>query len=281
MWGLFPVLTLLVFEQVSPLVTYAWSSLFALLTFAIILTIRRSWKEILDWVAFKDVLKSTFFIGVVFYGFLFWGLAHTNAGNASLLLLAEVFFTFLLFNVFRKEYIPREHIWGAVLMVLGAGIVLYPNFSDFQLGDVLILIGTIFAPFGNFYSQRARKRISSEAMMFQRSGLIVVLGFVAAAIFNLPASPAFVEESLVFLMINGAVMFGLSKIFWIEGIHRISVTKAISLASTAPIFTLLFAWWILGDVPTIWQLTAFIPLFAGVLLLSYKGNFKEMPAEVP
>jgi drug/metabolite transporter (DMT)-like permease len=61
---------------------------------------------------------------------------------------------------------------------------------------------------------------------------------------------------------------GLSKLLWIEGIHRISVTKASALSSMSPLLTLLFAWLLLGNVPSIFQLVSFIPMFFGVLLLS-------------
>ena len=280
LWGLFPVVTILAFKQISPLVTYAWSSLFSLITFATLITVRKKWREVTDLVAIKDILKATFFIGFCFYGFFFWGLTRTTAGNAALLSLTELFFTFLLFNVLRKEHISRKHIIGAILMLFGAGLVLFPNFSHFLIGDALIVIATLFAPFGNLYQQRARKRVSSETMMFVRDVVVAVVAFGAAAVLDLGASPVFVKESLLFLMVNGILLFGLSKIFWVESIHRISVTKASALGSIYPVFSLLFAWWFLKDMPTVWQLAAFIPLFAGVLLLNYRGSLKEAPVEV-
>ena len=63
LWGLFPVVTILAFKQISPLVTYAWSSLFSLITFATLITVRKKWREVTDLVAIKDILKATFFIG--------------------------------------------------------------------------------------------------------------------------------------------------------------------------------------------------------------------------
>ena len=51
-----------------------------------------------------------------------------------------------------------------------------------------------------------------------------------------------VSSSLLFLVINGVLLLGVSKILWIEGIHRINVTKANALNSLGPLLTLLFAW---------------------------------------
>ncbi|MBI3589083.1 MAG: DMT family transporter [Candidatus Liptonbacteria bacterium] len=167
-----------------------------------------------------------------------------------------------------------------MLMIFGASIVLLPNFSHFLVGDILIVIATIFAPFGNFYQKRARKRVSSETMMFIRNAIVAGVTFVVAATLDLNASLTFVRGSFIFLAVNGILLFGISKILWVESIHRISVTKASALGSIYPVFALIFAWIFLKDTPTVWQLTAFVPLFIGVLLLSYKGSFKEAPLEV-
>jgi drug/metabolite transporter (DMT)-like permease len=57
-----------------------------------------------------------------------------------------------------------------------------------------------------------------------------------------------------------------------EGIARVAVTKAGALTSVAPLFTLLFAWLIFHQAPTIWQISSLLPFFFGILLLT--GNFK-------
>ena len=82
------------------------------------------------------------------------------------------------------------------------------------------------------------------------------------------ASLADLRISLPYLIVNGILLLGLAKIFWIEGIHRISVTKATALSSITPLLTLLFAWIILNQAPTVWQLTSLVPLLLGVLLLT-------------
>ena len=55
---------------------------------------------------------------------------------------------------------------------------------------------------------------------------------------------------------------------FVEGISRISVTKAIALGSLSPLFVLIFAWLILHQMPTVWQIISLVPFFFGVLLLT-------------
>ena len=80
------------------------------------------------------------------------------------------------------------------------------------------------------------------------------------------------QKSIWFLLINGFVVLGFSKILGLEGIHRISVTRAASIACFAPLFTLFFAYLILHQVPTIWQLSSIAPLLIGLVLLNYQKS---------
>jgi drug/metabolite transporter (DMT)-like permease len=55
---------------------------------------------------------------------------------------------------------------------------------------------------------------------------------------------------------------------WLEGIHRIAVTKALALGSISPVFTLIFAWLLLNQTPNVWQLTSLVPMIFGIFLLT-------------
>ncbi|MCE9548991.1 DMT family transporter [Candidatus Nomurabacteria bacterium] len=277
-WGLFPVITILSLNNLPPLMSLAWSTLFASIFFAIIITIKKNWKELKNKSALKDMVWVTFITSILFYVLFFSGLSHTNAGNASIIALTEVFFSFLLFHIWYKNYISREHIAGACLMLLGAFIVLYPNFTEFKIGDILILSAAFVAPLGNFFQQRARTKVSSETVLFVRSALATPFLFAIAYIFHQSSSMMDLKQSLFLVLINGFIILGLSKIFWIEGIHRISVTKANALSSVNPLLTLIFAWILLNDIPTVWQLFALIPMSLGVILLGI--NKKSTPEEI-
>lgn len=278
-WGLFPIITTLTFATLSPLTSLGWSTLFAAVFFAVLLTVRKKWPEIRKKEALKDILYTTLFLSVIYYFFYYFGLKFTSPGNVSLIALTEILFSFIFFQLWRKDYFPPSHLFGALLMLLGAGVVLYPNFSAFHSGDFLILAACFIAPFGNFFQQRARKNASSETILFIRSalGALLILALATALgenIFTLDLS-----KSFLFLLVNGIIMFGFSKILWIEGIHRISVTKANALSAVTPLLTLLFVWIILHHAPTAFQLVAFIPMFFGVVLLSKGKQAKKLELE--
>lgn len=275
LWGLFPVITLLSFNNLSPLVSLLGSIIFATIFFAAILTVRSKWGELKNTSALKDILLATLIIGILLYLLYFFGLQRTSAGNVSIVALTEIFFSYLFFHVFKKNYIPPAHLIGATLMVVGALIVLIPSLQNFRGGELLIMLAAMIAPFGNFFQQKAREKVSSETLMFVRSLVSSIFILFLILILKTPLSFTTIKISLPLLLINGVFMMGLSKIFWIEGIHRISVTKANALASISPLLTLIFAWILLKDAPTIWQLLSFVPMFFGVLLLG-KRNLRPV-----
>ena len=268
LWSIFPIFVQLSYSAVSPFTSLAVSSLFSALFFGIILTIRRRWTELFNIQALIYSLYSTFIVGILYYLLYFLSLRYSSAGNVSILALSEVFFSFLLFHVWQKELIPKLHIYGAFLILLGAVIVLIPSMTMFNIGDVLILIGAAIVPFGNFFVQKARRVVHTETIMFIRgivgSCVIFLFSFFLHAASPLPQ----IIHSLPFLIANGVFILGLSTMLWVEGIHRIPVTKANALSSLGPLITLLFVWIIFGTSPTSWQLLSFIPMFIGVILIS-------------
>src|SRR3989338_5937996 len=245
LWGLFPVVTILSFSSLSPLVSLAWSTLFSALFFGIVLFVKGTWRQLTLTSALPDILRLTLVLGIVYYALIFTGLKFTSAGNVSIIALTEVLFSFLLFHVWRSNYIPKEHIFGAVLVLVGAVIVLYPNVTSFNIGDLLILVSAAIAPIGNFFQQRARKQVSGETIMFIRAIISTPFLFLLAFLFTGHDVTTSLKTTIPFLLLNGVVLLGFSKLLWIEGIHRISVTKATALASISPFITLLFAWFLL------------------------------------
>lgn len=61
---------------------------------------------------------------------------------------------------------------------------------------------------------------------------------------------------------------GLSKILWLEGIHRISITKASAMMALIPVFTLFFSWMLFNTLPDTRQLMAIVPVIYGGYLLT-------------
>ncbi|MBI4975340.1 DMT family transporter [Candidatus Peregrinibacteria bacterium] len=184
LWGMFPVFSKLAFLSIPPLYTAGLSTLIAAGFFALVLTIRKEWKEIKIKSAWKDTLLASFIIGFVFYTLAFIGMEKTSAGNASIISLTEAFFAMFIFSLWKKEHMIFKHKIGAILMIVGAGIILFPGKIQINHGDIFILTAAAIAPFGNYFAQRARKKIGSIMIMFIRSIFAGICLLMLALIFE-------------------------------------------------------------------------------------------------
>jgi drug/metabolite transporter (DMT)-like permease len=275
LWSLFPVITILSFTSLKPLASLALSYLTASIFFAVILTYKKLWPQILVKQTVIDVFWGAFFISILSYFIQFIGLKYTTAGNAAIILQMEIFFSYLVFNVWKKEYLDTKHIFGAVLMLVGALILLLPKSSHVNKGDLLLLASTALSPIGNIFQQRARKTASSYTIIFLRTAISFPVILLSAFLLNQGFTLPQIGNSWWLLLINGILLFGLSKVLWLESIHRIPVVKANAITCIGPLFTIFFAYLFLHQSPTPWQLLAIIPLFFGIIIIT-KPNKKPL-----
>ncbi|MFA5829529.1 MAG: DMT family transporter [Candidatus Gracilibacteria bacterium] len=276
-WSLFFVFSKIGILSLSPLFSLGLSSLFAALFFATVITFQKKWHQIKIRTAWKNILLATFFIGIVFYCLMFWGLQRTSADNGSIMALMEVFFSMVIFGLTKKEILNTRQKLGAFSMVLGALIILYRGNFQLNSGDLIILIATVFPPIGNYYAKKAMKEVGSLMIMFIRSLISGI--FILFIAFLLEKTPTAFElgNSLFYIALNGLLVLGLSKVLWLEGISRIQITKAAALGAIAPAFTLLFAYLLLGEKPNYWQFLGFAPMLLGIFLLNeYKKNNEQV-----
>ncbi len=267
-WSFFPIISIFALSSLPSLFAASFSAFFAGIFFAGVLTYQKKWHEWRIRSAWKDVFLGSFLIGTLFFGTVFVGLRFTTAGNASIVTLMEVLFTFLFFGLFKKEKHKRLHVWGAFLMVIGAAIILFPGEFVMRKGDLIILCATTIPPIGNFYQKEARKRVGSPFYLFVRNMLMAITLFLVALVVHPFPSMDNIKASLIFISLNGLVVFGFTKLLWIEGLHRMPVSKAIALEAISPLFTLFFAFFLLHEVPTFWQLGGLIPIIFGVYFLT-------------
>lgn len=275
LWGAFPVLTVGVYNILPPFLALSLSSLFAAAVFALVLSYKRSWREVFKGPAYKDILLMTAINGIGYYCLFFLALKYTTPGNASLVALFENLTNFLFFHIIRKEDFSYKEVFGYTLTAAGAFVILMSKFDRARYGDFLILVAACIAPVGNYYLRRARRMVSSESIMFIRNLISFLAVFFISLLFreNFKTVGNLGVQGWIFLLLNGGLVLGLSKLLWTEGIHRIPVSKALALGNMSPLFTLLLAGWVLGQKPSLYQLWSLPPLAIGIwLLLKNKEN---------
>ena len=263
----FPILSLFSIPLIGAIYSYTFAIVIATVIFLSLLVYQKKVPELFQKNALKDLLLTTLFINLLFV-LIFIGLQYTTAGNMAVIIFLQLLFAYLYFNLFGSDTLSPMHTAGAALMGVGALTVLVPDDLSFNRGDLIILIAAAIAPFANLYQKRARSYVSSETILAFRNVVALPVIFALAYLFE----PVPTQENLIkaapYILIIGLLVFGLAKVLWIEALHRISITKVSAMLALPPIFTLVFAYFTLDEVPGTRQVLGIIPILIGGYLIT-------------
>ena len=263
----FPILSIVSMSYIGALHTYTYSLIIALVFFLAIMYKNNSFAELKNKEAYKDLLLTSFWITSLFT-LVFIGMQYTTAGNMAVIIFLQLLFSYLYFNVIGKEKIDTLHLIGAIIMGVGALLILIPDNLVFNKGDLFILAAAAMAPFANLYQKRARKHCSSVTILGFRT--VVGLPFITLLTYYLEPAVTYQQllSALPYLLLIGIVIYVISKIMWIEALHRISITKVSAMMGLLPAMTLFFAYFYLGEVPEVRQILGVIPVLIGGYILT-------------
>lgn len=268
--GLFPILSYIALQSMGTL----W--LFAITTFlSLVFTIIICWKQKLYAQYFKkDILLTTllsaFFLGMWGLLYFFW-IKYSSPSTASILLLLQSFFAFIIFNIFWKERYHIKQVFWAILMFLWAFIILYEweNFLNIWAG--IMLFCTISFTIWNFYTKIASKRWASPLfLLFNRNLLMVLITFILAFSFTWTIELSLIQDNLIWIFLIGFFAFFIWKVAWIIALEKLDSFVAISSFPLIPVLVMIFSFIILKEVPSSREILWFIPIWIGTLLLISK-----------
>ena len=271
----FPILSLIAIPLVGALHAYAIVVAIATVVLLALLLQRRQLGSLATPAAQRDLLFTSLFITLLFLC-VFLGLQYTTAGNMAVILFLQLLFAYLYFNLFGAQRLTPQHSWGALLMGIGALVMLFPETFSLNRGDLLILAAAAIAPIANRYQQQARRHVGSMTILAYRNLVALpVLGAIAWSFEPSPGSEALLR-ALPYLAAIALLVYVAAKILWVEALHRISITKMSAMVALLPLFTLIFAYLVLGEVPSPRQLTGIAPILAGGWLITRAGGEAEI-----
>ena len=265
--SLFPILAVFAIARIGAIHAYSWIILFATVALVIVLGIREGYRSLFKRDAQKDLLLTSLFIAAMFM-LIFLGLQYTTAGNTAVIITVQLFFSYLYFNIFGSESMTRMHTVGAFLMGAGAVIILLPTHFAVNTGDLLVLAAAAIAPLANLYQKRARRHVSAVTILAYRNIVALPFLFLLGGIFEpIPTSENFFR-ALPYLIGIALLVYVLAKILWIEALHRIGITKLSAMIAFMPVFTLFFAYGILGEIPSLREMIGICPVLVGAWIIT-------------
>ncbi|MDM5271871.1 DMT family transporter [Sulfurovum sp. zt1-1] len=263
----FPIFSISAMAYVGALHTYAYSLVVALFFFLVIMYRRARFSELRIKQAYPDLLWTTFWITTLFV-LIFIGMQYTTAGNMAVIIFLQLLFSYLYFNLLGHEQMHKFHLFGALIMGIGALVILIPEDMAFNRGDLLILVAAAIAPVANLYQKRAREYCSSETILAFRTVIGLPVVAMMAFLFEPTVSMEMLKQAMPYIFLIGTIVYVGSKILWIEALHRTSITKVSAMMGLMPVMTIIFAYLYLGEVPQLRQVFGIIPVVAGGYLLT-------------
>lgn len=279
MYSLFPVIIAYSTKIIPPILFAGASTLMASITLFIHLLLTKKLKTLKDPQTIKYSLLVALFIIIIPSILIFTGSSKTSGINTTMLLQTEIIFTLIIFGLFSIEEVTTKKISGSFFVLIGAILIVYNGKMQINIGDILIIAGTMFYPIGNIFAKKVLKIAPPATILFIRSllgGLILVS--ISLIFENNMETPGKLLHYWPLIIANGIFIYHISKIFWYEAIKRIDVSKAIPISVGGyPIFGLLFAILLLKEIPTTYQLLGFLAALIGILILIKKQTKKAEP----
>jgi len=239
--------------------------------------IQGNWKILF----FKNYMPKLLLIG--FFGitlsnlFFFYGTSLTSAINASILLVIEPVYSIFIGYLFLNEKITFKQNIYTFIIILGTITVLYKERLIFNYGDLMIMCTPLCWQIAHFFSKKLMSdhheitpRLIATARTLFGGVFLVLLSYIN----GLNQFDAFKLPYVLWIVIlQGIIGFAVQYSFWYEAIKRLNLSKATSIISIYPAFSILLAWIILKELPTFQQIGGFIVIVIGIFcLLSIKSE---------
>jgi len=261
----FPIFAFFTATALGGLHAYFYSLALSVVFLAVWWWIRKKQYEIKITAAYKDL--TSFFITVLFV-LTFIGLQYTSVNNVAILLFLQILFSYLFLSYKPEERLTIKQTFGALLMTIGALLILFPEEFKLQLGDALVLMAAMIAPIANLYQKRARARVSSETILLVRSAIALPFLYILAITFEPSVSWSQLQSQWLWLLLTAFLAFFIGKILWVEAIHLLPITKVNALFAFAPLMTMILSYLFLNEVPTAEQVFGIVPILVGSYLIT-------------
>lgn len=218
------------------------------------------------------VLGLGILANVVYQNFFIFGLAHTRAGTASLLLAATPILTALLSAAVGHERVGTRTWAGVIATFVGIALVVLLGGNttggrSTVVGDLLMLGASLAWAVYTVSSRNLIARYGS--VLFTAWTLwIGTIGLCLLGARDVAAlDVGNVSRAAWFgVVYAGALSIGVAYLIWSYGVSQIGNTRTATYTNLVPVVALLAAWLQLAEVPTHGQVLGAAVILGGITL---------------
>jgi drug/metabolite transporter (DMT)-like permease len=173
----------------------------------------------------------------------FYSVQHTSVTNANMLNMTYPVFIFLVAPLFRLDRLHKLSFLFLIFAMTGIYLVIFPDFSHINKGDLIGLLSGIFAAFAIITLSIAREHDSTILIVFYLMAIGTVCNaFMMAPVFVMPR-----PSDLPFLLASG--IFGITgQVLLTMGYKNVSAKAGSMVSSSRIIFAALMGFYFFSDI---------------------------------
>lgn len=227
------------------------------------------------------IFGNTVFNIIIPFILIYSAAQYTSGISTALLLQTELLTSMLICGLFFGEKLDRNVLIGGITILLGTTAVLFNGSFSLNWAEMVLLFTPIFYPFGNQCGKFALEHVSPLVVLFMRSVIGGIFLMMLSVIFENTAGVTgqLLSSHLWLILGNGVFLYGLSKLLWFSGLQRIKITKATAFIISNPGFSLIYAYWLLHEIPSGYQILGLLLVVAGLLVLTKQQPTKTAVME--
>ena len=219
-----------------------YSSIVSFLSIFIVSLFQKNLKEILTYS--KKIFLVLFalgFLDFIYYLLLYFGYKHANGLEVLVIQYMWPIFIVIFSLVILKEDFTKKKLLSLLLGFLGVSLVItkgeYTSL-DFSQIDVLLIVmlGAIAFALFSVLSKVVKVDATNAVMIYFLSAILYSSITVSSySSFIVPSS-----EDWISILINGALINGISYLFWIKGLQVFDASKVAPFLFITPVLSAFF-----------------------------------------
>jgi len=172
----------------------------------------------------------------------FYAVEHSSVTNANMLNMTYPVFIFLLAPLFKLERLHKFAFLFLVMATIGIYMVVFPDFSNINKGDLVGLLSGILAAFAIISLAMAREHDSTVLIVFY----LMAIGTVCNAVMMAPVFIMPRSGDLPFLLASGAA--GLTgQVLLTMGYKNVSAKAGSMVSSSRIVFAALMGFFFFSE----------------------------------
>jgi len=204
----------------------------------------------------------------------FYSVEHTSVTNANMLNMTYPVFIFMVAPLFKLERMHRLAFLFLALAMAGIYLVIFPDFSHVNKGDLVGLLSGIFAAFAIITLSVAREHDSTVLIVFY----LMALGTLCNAFMMIPTFVMPRSADLPYLLASGLIGV-MGQVFLTMGYKDVSAKSGSMVSSSRIVFAATLGYLFLSDTISVRIVGGGILIIASIIGISALQKLKVVDEE--